>query len=269
MPEGDTIYRAASTLRKAVDGALVQRASSTDKGIRAASVVGQRVDRIETRGKHLLLHFDNSLVLHTHLGMKGAWHVYATGQPWRKPAWQAALSLEVNAAVAVCFRPKTLELLTATAFRRHRYLHRLGPDLLDDAFDPQEALRRLRVHDPTPVGEAILNQTVFCGLGNVYKSEVLFLSRINPFTRVATVSDAALIEMLDLSRKLIQQNVSGYRRRTRFAGDGQRLWVYDRSGESCLVCGTTIAMRRQGDLGRSTYWCSNCQSDAEEGAADA
>jgi endonuclease-8 len=228
-------------------------------GPAAESLVQHAIASIEARGKHLLIHLDNGHTVHSHLGMHGAWHVYATGEAWQKPERQAALVIEVPDAVCVCFNPKTLELLTAAQLRRHPHLSRLGPDLLAATIDEAEVLRRFRVHNAAPIGEAVMNQTIICGIGNVYKSEVLFLARINPFHAVADLSDEQILQIVTTASDWMRRNLTGSPRRTRFGLDGQRLWVYGRSGQPCFACGEPIQLRRQGDLGRTTFWCPHCQ----------
>lgn len=259
MPEGDTIFRTAVNMRAATAGKIVRHVQSRDRLAGVADLVDRQLTDVEARGKHLLMHFDHGHVLHSHMGMTGSWHLYQPGEPWRKPARRAALSLEFDLAVGVCFSPKLLELLTAAAVRRHRYLRQLGPDILGHSFDREEVLQRLGRLALRPVGEAIMNQTVLCGIGNVYKSEVLFLARVSPFRPVANLERPTLVHIVDLARELMQKNLQGYPRRTRFAADAPRLWVYGRQGEPCLECGAAVRMRRQGELGRSTYWCPACQ----------
>ncbi|MCH5373990.1 MAG: formamidopyrimidine DNA glycosylase, partial [Planctomycetes bacterium] len=163
-------------------------------------------------------------------------------------------------AVCVCFFPKTLELLSETRLRRHPYLSRLGPDLLAETSDDDEILRRFRLHQRRAIGEAVMDQTIVCGIGNVYKSEVLFLCHLDPFLPVHHFSDDQLRGLIHRSRQLMSKNLQGYPRRTRFGLDGNRVWVYGRAGKPCLVCGARIQIRRQGDLGRTTYWCPTCQA---------
>jgi endonuclease-8 len=265
VPEGDTIFRAAATLRRALLQQIVTAARNRVDAPALDQLVGSQIVNIEARGKHLLIHFASTLALHSHMGMTGAWHVYRPGQSWYKPERQAAVMLQTAHTTCVCFSPKTIELLTAAELRRHRYLGRLGPDLLAVDLERDERLwnkieQRFRVANNRPIGTAIMDQTIVCGVGNVYKSEVLFQCRIDPFARVSTLDTATLRAMLSTAQKLMARNLSGLPRKTRFGADGVRLWVYGRHGEHCLVCGETIQMRRQGDLGRSTYWCPECQS---------
>ena len=259
MPEGDTIYRTAARLRCVLDGQQVQSATSPQAALDVGQLAGRRVLATEARGKHLLIHLADNQVIHSHLGMTGSWHIYQHGQPWRKPDRQAALVLDLGAVLCVCFNPKTLQLLSETGLRRHPHLSRLGPDLLGAQFDSETALARFRACPSLPIGQALMNQTIVCGVGNVYKSEVLFLRRLNPFLRIDQLTDDQLRELMREARHLMRRNLIGDPRRTRFGHDGQRVWVYSRRGQPCLVCGRSIRMRRQGDLGRTTYWCPDCQ----------
>jgi endonuclease-8 len=144
-------------------------------------------------------------------------------------------------------------------------LERLGPDLLKEGFDKAEATRRLRARADTPIGEAVLDQSAIAGIGNIYKSETLFVCRVSPFAAVGSLPDETLDQVIEKARELMSQNLSPGPRTTRFrrglGGPGRtsRYWVYKRSGDPCLVCGSTIRMRRQGLSARSTYFCPRCQ----------
>jgi len=243
-----------------MEGQTVTAARCRDSTLPVESLVGRTFSAVESRGKHLLQHIDDGHTLHSHLGMHGSWHIYQPGQPWQKPEKSAAVVIDVPDTVFVCFSPKTLELLTATQLRRHPHISRLGPDLLDEDFDYDEALARFRVHDPTPIGQAVMNQTIVCGIGNVYKSEVLFLCRTNPFVPVSQLSDDEVLQIVKLALDLMSKNLEGYPRRTRFGLDRQNHWVYGRRSKPCFVCGTRIQISRQGDQGRTTYWCPKCQT---------
>jgi endonuclease-8 len=273
MPEGDTIYRTAVRLRAVMQGKRIKTVRGRDAALDTAKLSGKEITAIEARGKHLLIHTSGQQTIHSHMGMTGSWHLYQPGQAWQKPEKWAAIVLEmqqedkpqteptesVPPSVVVCFSPKTLELLSATGLRRHPYLGRLGPDILAAHFEPSDVVPRFRAHDRVPIGEAVMNQTILCGIGNIYKSEVLFLSRIDPFCRVSGLSDQQLSELVALARKLMERNLSGHLRQTRYTGDGARLWAYGRGGKPCLECGQRIQTRRQGTLGRITFWCPNCQ----------
>jgi endonuclease-8 len=214
---------------------------------------------VEARGKHLLMHLASRHALHSHLGMDGSWHLYRPGQPWRKSPKAAVLVLRVKELDAVCFLPKLLELLTADQLRTHHYLRSLGPDLLAREFDVPAAVRRFRVHNAVPLGEAVMNQTIACGVGNVYKSDLLFLLGFDPLAAVGAYADDELARLLAKARTLLKANLAGAPRQTRFRGDGRRLWAYGRAGQTCYQCGGEIQITRQGDQGRTTFWCPTCQ----------
>ncbi|MGF1467225.1 MAG: Fpg/Nei family DNA glycosylase [Sandaracinaceae bacterium] len=257
MPEGDTIHRAARTLQRAIGGREVTRFSSVLPELEQADLAGRQVREVTARGKNLLVHFDDGRVLHTHMRMEGSWHIYRPGEPWRKRASGAHAVLETDDWVAVCFHAPLVELLASEDHSAQ--LRGLGPDLLDPDVDLDEAVRRLRGHGHLPIGEAVMRQQLVAGIGNVYKSETLFLLGLDPFRPVAESDDATLREALQRARALMKQNLRGFPRVTRRGYDGQRLWVYGRQGKACFRCRTPIRMRRQGTAGRSTYWCPACQ----------
>ncbi len=263
MPEGDTIFRTAVQLRKVLDGETIVDASGRWEVEDAASLIGRRMEGIESRGKHLLMHFDDERVVHSHMGMTGSWHIYRPKEAWQKSERAAALTLRTDRFCVVCFSPKLIELITTQRLRRNEYLNRLGPDLLGPRPNDRELLTRFRSQNPVPIGQVVMNQTVVCGIGNVYKSEVLFLERIHPLTPVAVLSDQQILAIVKRSIDLMRRNLEGYPRRTRFSPGGNA-WVYGRMGSECFKCGVAIEMLRQGDLARSTYFCPQCQAgDAE------
>ncbi|MEP6800958.1 MAG: DNA-formamidopyrimidine glycosylase family protein [Acidobacteriota bacterium] len=263
MPEGDTILRAARTLARALEGKEIVRWWSPLPALADGSLVGRRVVLVEARGKHLLMHFDDGRVLHSHMQMVGSWHIYRPGETWRKAERLARAVLETADFVAVCFNAPVLEILTSRGFSRHERLARLGPDLLSESFDADAARGRLRALRDLPIGEALLSQSALAGIGNIYKSESLFATRTYPFLPVAHMTDAEIDGVVQASRRLMSANVvsSGRTRTTRAGSTGPRFSVYRRAGLPCLTCGTRIRMRRQGDAGRSTYWCPGCQGD--------
>lgn len=258
MPEGDTIFRAARSLRKVLAGRQIESAES-DRESSVGQLSEATVLGVESRGKHLLIHFDNELVVHSHMGMTGAWHIYPREYQWHKPRELAFLQLSTRQHEAVCFTPDLLEIVTTTRLRRHTYLRRLGPDLLGPPIADDVFVGRMRTQRHSTIGEAVMNQTVVSGIGNVFKSEILFLEQLHPRTPVSRIPDDGLLRLRDRSRFLMTRNLDNGPRRTRFRPDEQFLWVYGRCGESCLKCSDYISMIRQGDLARSTYFCPNCQ----------
>jgi endonuclease-8 len=261
MPEGDNLFRAATSLRKALQGSRVTAFRSDVPAVLRAleqkPIDGARIAAIDSRGKHLLFRFDDGRTLRTHLRMRGSWHLYRLGERWRRPERSARAVIETDAGfVAACFDAPLVELVTEFGLRD---LARLGPDATADAFDDAEALRRLRARGELPIGEALLVQRALAGVGNVIKAEVLFSCRQDPFQPVSEVADEQLARIVAEAHRLLVHNRSSGPRTTRPALTGPRLWVYGRSGKPCLECGTTVRMRRQGVLGRSTYYCPRCQ----------
>ena len=259
MPEGDTLFRTAYTLRLALKGRIISGFRSPLLTLSQADLVGKTVIDVESRGKNLLIFLNNGGILYSHLRMDGSWHIYKPEVRWQKPERLAKVVIETEVYVVVCFSAPTVEYLTPTALKRHPVLSKLGQDLLSESFDADKALGELRQVDALPIGEAIMRQHVIAGIGNVYKSEVLFLCRADPFLPVASFDNAFLKRLITETRRLMMVNLGGHRRKTRYALDGGKLWVYERSGRPCRRCGALIRMRRQGMAGRSTYWCPQCQ----------
>ncbi len=268
MPEGDTIYRTATVLRRVLQGKTVTDVSGCLAATPSSrgALVGRTVTDVSARGKHLLIRFCDAntraedLVLHTHLGMHGSWHAYQTHVAWRKPRRLAQVILTVNGAEAAVFTAPIVELLTDRQARRLPALTSLGPDASAEAFDADEVQARLRRRPELSIAEGLLLQRAMAGIGNVFKSEVLFIERVNPFDKIADLSDELLGQLIDRSRTLLVSNRNTVPRRTRGSlnPDG-RLWVYGRSGLPCRICGTAIRMRRHGAGLRSTYFCPTCQ----------
>jgi len=266
MPEGDTIFRTAAVLRAALRGRSVTAArAQPGPGLRRvpdlSPLVGTTVAAVEARGKHLLIGFDNGLTLRSHLRMRGSWHRYRPGERWRLPVSRATVVLETTESVAVAFDTPVVELLTDAGLRRSQPLRELGPDLLGPDFDAGEALRRLRERDAMELGNALLDQRAAAGIGNVVKSEVAFLERMDPWTSVGLYSDDELLAPLATARRVLRGNRGGGARNTTGSRNrGAALWVYGRAGRPCRRCGTIIRTGRQGELARTTYWCPRCQA---------
>ena len=261
MPEGDNIFRAATALRTALQGARILRFDSADPAVRREleqkPLAGACIESVGARGKHLLVRFDDGRSLRTHLRMRGSWHLYRSGESLRRPEHRARVAIETDSGfVAVCFGAPVVQLGTEFAMRD---LEKLGPDGTTDEFDAAEAQRRIRARPELTMGEALLLQRAMAGVGNVIKAEALFLCHQDPFQHVADVSDERLDAVVATAHRLLVANRESGPRKSRNALTGSRLWVYGRSGKPCLRCGTRIAMRRQGALARSTYYCPRCQ----------
>jgi endonuclease-8 len=263
MPEGDTIFRAARTLDAVLAGRTVTGLRSPRAGIEGLAhrfkVVGSQVERVEARGKHLLMRFSGGAVLHTHMRMHGSWHTYRRQTRWRKPAHAMRVVVEAGDVIAVCFDAPVVELLGPGEAARHPALAGLGTDLLATDFDLARAVAALRARGAVEIGIALLDQRSLAGIGNVYKSEVLFLCGVNPFGPVAALDDATLASLVATAARELRRNTVRSGRRTTPGLSGPPLSVYRRAGEPCLRCGAAIERRLQGEQGRSTYWCPGCQ----------
>jgi endonuclease-8 len=269
VPEGDTLHRTAAGLRPYLVGrdVLAARAQGPGPVPQVGRIVGRRIDAVEAQGKNLLIRFDGGLELRTHLRMNGSWHRYRPGERWRRPPARARLVLEVDGTVAVCFDAPVVELFETRTESLHPALARLGPDLLDPGFDADEARRRLRHSDRAEleIGVALLDQRALAGIGNVYRNEVLWLERVDPFATVAALDDPTIDRLVGSARRLMRANIDRTRGPERVTTAGDRgapgaLYVYRRTGRPCRRCGTAIRSAPQGrDLPRTTYWCPSCQ----------
>jgi len=274
MPEGDTIFRAARTLHRALSGKAVVRFASVLPALTRVHddhpITGRIVEEVRSVGKHLLMHFSGDLVLRTHMKMNGSWHIYRPGEPWQKPRIAMRVLVATADFEAVGFSIPVAEFLTPRELQRHGELRSLGPDLLGGDFDAAAALTRARERPAMEIGDALLNQRIMAGIGNVYKSEVLYACRVNPFTPVAEVSDADLTCLIATAHRFLVANVStglapmttytGYRRTTRRDDPSERLAVYGRARLPCRRCATPIRVKPQGRDARLTYWCPKCQT---------
>jgi len=269
MPEGDTLFRTARVLSQVLSGHTITgaRVGARTARVDPMALVGRVVVRVDAHGKNLLIALDDEDVLWSHLRMTGSWHTYPPGEPWQRPAHQASVVLDVPHAVVVGFNLPVLERLTRAQAVRHPALASLGPDLLAPELDLAEALRRWRTAPLLPLGEALLDQRLACGVGNVYKAEALFLMGLDPWRTVADTDDEALTGLLERARALMRRNLDGHRRRTRGGAEAERYFVYGREGLPCRRCESPILMARQGDLGRSTYFCPTCQGVGHAGRA--
>jgi endonuclease-8 len=263
MPEGDSLYQAARLLQPVVGQRAVRVAGSAQAAQRWASrLSGRTVESIESRGKHLLIHFAGDLSVRTHLGMTGHWHLYVPGERWRKSPGKARLVIETAGRVAVCFAAPDVSAGTRCTVEAE--LSHLGPDLLGEAFDPSEVVPRAGFSSAQSVADFLLDQQVMAGVGNVYKSEILFLERIHPRTPPSELGPEQIERVAARARKLLWANRSRGTRNTTGYGRRADLWVYGRARRPCRRCGANIESADIGALGRSTYWCPRCQPAGDD-----
>jgi endonuclease-8 len=274
MPEGDTLFRTARTLQRALGGTVVTEFRTALANLARvnfdAPLAGRTIENVAASGKNLLIAFSGDLCLRTHLRMNGTWHVYRHGERWWKPESAMRIVIANTAYVAVAFDVPVAEFLSGEQRARHRDLRAIGPDLLSEDFDEDEAVARLRAREKTSIAEALLNQRVVAGIGNEYKSEILFLACVSPFRKIADLGESDLRSILAISRTALRANVAdptdggavvyrGPRRTTRRTDPTERRWAYGRDAEPCRRCGTPIESKKQGLEARLTFWCPRCQ----------
>jgi endonuclease VIII len=249
MAEGDTILRAARRLESMV-GETVAASAPNPRG-RAARIErldGHRLERVSSHGKNLLLHFGD-LVLHSHMGMNGSWHLYPRGSRWRKPRRSAWALLAGEQLEAVQFGGPTLRLLSASRVTRDPQLARLGPDILAPDFGPEAVIAALRTQPERGLGDALLDQTLVAGIGNIFKSEACFAARLDPWRPLGDLSDEELRAVLAAAREQMLSAVAS----------GRHTYAVYRARRPCPNCGGRVHSRGQGDANRTTYWCPRCQ----------
>jgi endonuclease VIII len=278
MPEGDTIYRAARALQKAIGGKAV---TGFETGLATlarvnddAPAVGRVVEKVESRGKWCLIYFSGDLILVTHMLMSGSWHLYRTGEKWWMGRAKMRVVIRTADWEAVAFNVPIAEFHTARSLERSSQVPKLGPDILSEEFTVEGGAARLAAYGlenpEAEIGVVLLNQRVLAGLGNVYKSEVAFAAGVNPFRAMRTITQPEIENMVEVAQRYMKANVadgssegivtySGNRRTTHAMNREERLWVYRRQGQECRRCGAAVMMRKQGVQARSTYWCPECQ----------
>jgi endonuclease-8 len=278
MPEGDTIFRAARALNRAIGGQLVTGFETALAPLARVNddtpLAGRTVKHVEARGKWLLIHFSGDLILATHMLMSGSWHIYRTGELWRLGRSRMRAVIRTAEWEAVAFNVPVARFHTARSLERYSQIPKLGLDVLSEGFTVETGARRLAefaaANPKAEIAVALLNQRVLAGLGNVYKSEVAFSAGVNPFRAMETITPGEMAQMAEFAQRYMKANVLdgsgdgivtyfGNRRTTGNSNRDERLWVYGRQGQECRRCGAAIMMRKQGEQARSTYWCPSCQ----------
>ena len=290
MPEGDTIYRAARALQRAIGGHVV---TGFETGLAKlarvnddAPLAGRMVEKVEAKGKWCLIYFSSApgedargefvgeLILVTHMLMSGSWHLYRTGERWRMGRDRMRAVIKTAEWEAVAFNVPVAEFHTPRSLERYSMIPKLGADVLAEGYTPETGAERLaaygKAHPEAEIAVVLLKQTVLAGLGNVYKSEVAFAAGVNPFRAMRTITAREMDVMADVAQRYMKANVLdgsgdgivtyfGNRRTTGNSNRDERLFVYGRQGQECRRCGGTVMMRKQGEQARSTYWCPECQ----------
>jgi endonuclease VIII len=260
MPEGDTVWNTARVLERALAGDVLTGSDFRVPQLATTDLTGWTVAESASRGKHLLLRLTRdgqARTLHSHLRMEGVWRAYAPGERWiARPAHLIRVVLRTKRSVVVGYHLHELTLIPTD--QEARFLGYLGPDLLGPDWDPEEAVRRMREQPDTSIGEALLDQRNLAGVGNLYKSETLFLRGLWPWTPVRDIADLA--GTVTLAQKLLASNMGRWTQTTTGSlRRGETSYVYGRRAYPCRRCGTAIRKAEQGD--RVTYWCPRCQPE--------
>jgi endonuclease VIII len=243
MPEGDALHRAARRLQVLVGQEVRVETPHPRAAVKqlAPRLDGRRLEGVEAVGKNLLLRFEGGVVLRSHLRMKGRWRVFRRETPIFGTPW---LVLRGDDYIGAMFNGAVLEIDRGVA-------RRLGPDILAELPDYDEMLARFRREDQSrAIGDALMDQRLVAGIGNVWKAESLWHGRVSPWRSLDNVSDDELRTTLQHAHRLMQARLEGVRGRSQ---------VYRRKGRPCPRCGTAICSWPQGDGARMAYWCPECQ----------
>jgi endonuclease-8 len=275
MPEGDTIFRTARALGRALAGKPVTNFRSTFPLLTRfddeTPFAGQTVDTVESRGKWLLIHFSGGGTLATHMLMSGSWHIYRPGEHWQQPPRNMRIVVENSDYLAVGFSVPVARMLRPEQLARATRIPLPAIDVLSSEFDGAQVTPRLLACGNEEIADVLLHQEVIAGVGNVFKSEVCFVTGTSPFCKVAALNEEQIENLIATSQKLVKANVledsgdtivtfGGRKRRTTHESDpSASLYVYGRKGEPCRRCGEPIRMRMQGPDARVTFWCQGCQ----------
>jgi endonuclease VIII len=258
VPQGEAIHRTAAALRTALVGRAVLcfEAPHLDGPTPA---VGRVIELVESRGKQLDVVWDDGLILHTNLLFGGTWDLYRAGERWRKPSSQLRVGISVDDFVGVCFGARSVETYREFDTHRHPGFGRRGPDLCaprPDRASAVDALCRYSELD-APIAEALLDQHVACGVGNVFRSEILWACQQYPLAPVSMLTRGDMERIITTAVKVLQANV--YPASAVAPAPRSGLAVYGRNGQRCRRCGDTIQVGHLGEHARLLYWCPGCQ----------
>jgi endonuclease VIII len=275
MPEGDTIFRSARALGRALAGKPVTHFRSTFALLTRfnddSPLAGQTVSQVESRGKWLLMHFSGGATLATHMLMSGSWHIYRPGERWQKPPFSMRIVVENSEYVAVGFNVPVAKMLSPDQLERAVRIPGGEIDVLRSEFDAAEVTRRVLRCGDEEIGDVLLHQNVIAGVGNVFKSEICFVTATHPFCKVRDLRGEQIALIIATARRLVKANVmedsgdtivtyGGRQRRTTHESDpSASLWVYGRHRDGCRKCGEAIRKRLQAFDARVTFWCPKCQ----------
>jgi formamidopyrimidine-DNA glycosylase len=259
MPELPEVEEAMQRLRTAIEHKTIAKSKAIHPALLrqfpdsdARRVKGKRIERVERRGKHQLIHLDNGATLHAHFRMNGDWLITRTDEPLHRFT-RAYLDLtdgtriELNDSRALC------------ALSLHPKGENPLPSLGVEANDPGLTADYLRIALKSrrgPIKPALMDQKVVAGLGNIYAAEALWRAKISPRAVASSLSAARLSRLVEAIGAVLEEENRPPGRYTDREGR-ERFAVYDREGKECPRCGAKV--RRVPQAGRSTYFCPRCQ----------
>jgi endonuclease VIII len=266
VPEGVANHRAASAMRTALVGKAMVRFDAP-RLVGPAPRAGRRIERVESHGKHLEVGWDDGLVLHTRTRLTGSWHLYRSDEPWRRPQRLLRAAIETGDWVAVCFNARVVETFREPDRRRHPGTGRLGPDMCQADADLGQVVNLLLSYpDPEArLRDALLDEHVMCGLGNVYRSEVLWATELSPWAHVGDITHHDALLLVNSAARLLRCDLD---HQPASAPAPAGLAVYGRNGQGCPRCHETILVREVGEPARQLYWCPGCQVRLDRRHAD-
>ena len=251
MSDVDSVEHASATMRAAlVDETMVRFEAPRLIGITPRA--GRTIEAVESHGRHVEVRWDDGVILHTNMRRSGSWHVYRTTDSWQRPHRHLRALIEVAGWQAVCFNAPVVETYRQPDPLRHPGLGGLGPDLGRPDADLSRCTELLRAYDDpdATVAHALLDQRVFCGVGNVFRSELLWAGQLSPFAHVGELPEADTVRLVNVAAIVV---------RAHLRGDAPARAVYGRNGQPCRRCGDTVAARSAGGEDRVLYWCPGCQ----------
>ncbi len=266
MPEGDTIFRSARTLDRALSGQVVTRFETVLPRLARIDhdtpLAGRMVESAEASGKWLHIHFSGDLILLTHMLMSGSWHIYRPGERWQRSRYHMRIVVVTERILAVAFDVPVAEFHSSRSLAERLGSAHLGPSLLAPEFEMETAVRNLQSRPELEIGVALMTQSLVAGIGNIWKSETCYACGVDPFCKTGALDASRVRELLSAARKFLLANVAE-------RGFGVRHEVYQRAGHPCRRCGSPIEMRKQGEGARVTFWCPRCQaSDTLQGSCE-
>ncbi|MDF2732173.1 MAG: nei [Desertimonas sp.] len=260
MPEGDSIHHTAAAMRIAlVDKKMVRFDAPHLIGV--VPKAGRTIVRIESESKHLEIEWDDGIILHTHLRKSGFWDLYRKDDIWQRPHREMRALIDTSAWTAVCFNAPTVETYREPGISRHPWFGRLGPDLGSVDADLDRCVELLLSYDDrrAPISEVLLDQRVFCGVGNLYRSEVLWACEVHPFAAIGDLGEALARRIVHVAARLVRANLVA-EEQVALPGVPGGLGVYGRTGQGCYRCAETVRARHRDTHERILYWCPGCQT---------